>query len=119
MSNSFNTGLIGEWNIGYVDITGSTSPLHIGSFAYGNGYNFKGVVDNVAIYSRALSWTELASLRDNNPPSSGLIALWRLDEMQVESHAEVISTIIGSKDFTEIALLFGAYSICMVSKFPL
>ena len=77
-----NTGLIGEWNIGYVDITGSTSPLHIGSFAYGNGYNFKGVVDNVAIYSRALSWTELASLRDNNPPSSGLIALWRLDEMQ-------------------------------------
>ena len=55
--------------------------IFIGKHAYASGYNFTGMVDDVAIWKRALNDTEINKTKDNIILSDGLIGLWRFDNI--------------------------------------
>ena len=53
-------------------------PLQIGR--YGGGGFFKGLIDDVRIYDRALDIYDMKALADYRDPSSGLVGHWKFDE---------------------------------------
>ena len=59
---------------------GLTPPLScaIGNYVSGTGYPWSGNVDDVRIYDRALTGTEIANLATGSTP--GLVGYWKLDE---------------------------------------
>jgi putative IMPACT (imprinted ancient) family translation regulator len=68
------------------DLSQTSSAWQIGAHGHSNEY-FQGYVDDVRLYSRVLTSTEIASIADPIEVPEGLRAYWRLDEGESDTAA--------------------------------
>jgi hypothetical protein len=74
-----NSIIVGEENYNDNILTNS-EPLYIGS-AVNRDYFFKGVIDDIRIYNRALSTSEIEDNYNGNIiTTSGLVSRWKMDD---------------------------------------
>ena len=57
-----------------------TSPLELGRAAWDSSFNFSGGLDDVRIYNRVLSATEIQNLYLASSLNAGLVGWWKLDD---------------------------------------
>jgi sialidase-1 len=73
------------------DVAGSVSETVSFQFQVGErldgAFHFAGTLDEVRVYSRALSATELTALQDNAPITNGLVVRLPLDKIRSDAHA--------------------------------
>lgn len=77
-------------NGSYVGMPNSTNKLYIGKLQWSGGYNMRGSLDELLIFNRVLSSSEMATLYNTgtgalgditqSPWNNGLVAGWHLDE---------------------------------------
>ncbi|MDD3006931.1 MAG: LamG domain-containing protein [Candidatus Pacebacteria bacterium] len=79
-NNTYKNGVLESREVNSGSISIVTSNLYIGSIG-GTGEFFSGVLDDVRIYNRALSETEVADLYNGNQvDDTGLVGYWSFDE---------------------------------------
>ena len=95
-----------ELNVGSFNIMQTSVPVVIGAYCYSNngssvGSYFKGVIDEVQIYNKALSPTEIATLATNNTSSNGLMAHYDFEENIVNNKSgnEYDEVVYGNPEF--------------------
>ncbi len=90
--------------------TKTTTPVNIGGRANNNGFDFNGMLDDVAVYSGVLTPAEVADIYNNgvSAPTVNPISLWRFDGSAVDTADGNNGTVVGSGSYTNDAKFVSA-----------